>query len=70
MNKNKITLKRNDLIDLLERREQKYINLLINELDQEKRNEIKESIKKIQFLKEFIKDSKNNDELINFILKI
>ena len=68
--KKKITLKRHDVLELLERREKKKIDLWIVENDPAEKVELKKSIKKIQFLKAFIKDAKNNDEIINFILKI
>ena len=70
MTKNKITLKRNDIIDLIERREERKLQLLIVEYDTKQREILKESIKDLQFLKAFIKDAKNNDEIVNFILKI
>lgn len=66
----KITLKRNDIIDLIERREKRKLELLIVEYDAKQREFLKESIKDLQFLKAFIKDSKNDDEIVNFILKI
>lgn len=68
--KKKITLKRHDVLELLERREKKKIDLWIVENDPAEKVELKKSIKRIQLLKEFIKESKSDDEIVAFILRI